>query len=123
MNGVFATVNVCTPGSTTQCQTIDHVLVDSGSIGLRLLANGAAGGELDPTAFPQQTDTSGNVIGQCNQFVDGFTWGSVALATIQMAGETASSVPNATVPGVPIQIIGDTRVPVGALQLFVRRRR
>ncbi len=111
VNGVFANVTVCTPGSTTQCQTIDHVLVDTGSIGLRLLANGAAGGELDPTQFPQQTGTSGNVIAQCNQFVDGFTWGSVSLATIQMAGETASSVPNATVPGVPIQIIGDTRVP------------
>lgn len=111
VNGVFATVTVCTPGSTTQCQTIDHVLVDTGSIGLRLLANGAAGGELDPTAFPQQTDTSGNPIGQCNQFVDGFTWGSVDLATIQMAGETASTVPNATAAGVPIQIIGDTRVP------------
>ena len=109
-NGSFATVTVCPPG-TSACQTIDHVLVDTGSIGLRLFAQGAAGGELDPTAFPLQTDASGNPIAQCNQFVDGFTWGSVSLATIQMAGETASTVPNATVPGVPIQILGDTRVP------------
>ena len=109
-NGAFATVTVCTPGTST-CQTIDHVLVDTGSIGLRLLAQGPAGGLLDPTAFPQQKDASGNVIGQCSQFVDGFTWGSVSLATIQMAGESASNVPNATVAGVPIQIIGDPRVP------------
>ncbi|HVP56424.1 MAG TPA: DUF3443 family protein [Candidatus Eisenbacteria bacterium] len=109
-NGVFATVIVCTPGTTT-CQTIDHVLVDTGSVGLRLLAQGAAGGLLDPTAFPLQTDGNGNAIGQCNQFVDGYTWGSVSLAMIQMAGETASTVPNATVAGVPIQIIGDPRIP------------
>src|SRR5664279_5010150 len=38
-NGSFATVTVCTPGTST-CQTIDHVLVDTGSIGLRLLSQG-----------------------------------------------------------------------------------
>ncbi len=51
------------------------------------------------------------LIATCNQFVDGFTWGSVSQATIQMAGEIASTVPGATVAGVPIQIIGDPRVP------------
>lgn len=111
VNGAFVTLSVCAPGTST-CQTIDHVLVDTGSVGLRLLAQGAAGGELNPTAFPLQTDTNGNVIGQCNLFVDGFTWGSVSLATIQLAGEIASTVPNATVPGVPIQVIGDPRVPL-----------
>jgi hypothetical protein len=102
VNGAFATVTVCVPNTTT-CQTIDHVLVDTGSIGLRLLAQGTAGGELNPAGFSLQTDANGNPIAQCNQFVDGFTWGSVSVATIQMAGETAFSV--------PIQIIGDTRVP------------
>ncbi len=110
VNGAFATVTVCTPNTTT-CQTIDHVLVDTGSVGLRLLAQGAAGGELDPTAFPLQVDANNNPIAQCNQFVDGFTWGSVSLATIKMAGEVTGTVPNSTVPGVPIQIIGDPRVP------------
>lgn len=117
VNGAFTTVTVCTPNTTT-CQTIDHVLVDTGSTGLRLLAQGTPGGLLDPTAFPLQTDSSNNPIAECNQFLDGFSWGSVALATIQLAqasgglpGETASTVPGATVPGVPIQIIGDPRVP------------
>ncbi len=92
-NAAFATITVCVPNTTT-CQTIDHVLVDTGSIGVRLLAK-AAGGELDPAIvpLPQQT-VSGSVIAQCNQFVDGFTWGSVSLATVQMAGETAPSLPN-----------------------------
>ena len=109
-NGLFATITVCTPGTST-CQTIDHVLVDTGSIGLRLLAQGTAGGLVDPTAFPLQVDASQNPIGECNQFLGGFTWGSVSLAQIQMSGEIASTVPGATVAGVPIQIIGDSRVP------------
>jgi hypothetical protein len=103
VNGAFVTVTVCAP-NTTNCQTIDHVLVDTGSIGLRLLANSpAAQGLLNPAPFPLQVDANNNPLGECNQFVDGFTWGSVAIATVQMAGETATSL--------PIQIIGDTRVP------------
>jgi hypothetical protein len=112
VNGLFATVTVCQPGTTT-CQTIDHVLVDTGSNGLRLIAQGAAGGEFDPTGFPLQLDASNNPIAECNQFVGGVMWGSVSLATIEMAGETASTVPGAAAaaPGVPVQVVGDTRVP------------
>jgi hypothetical protein len=121
-NGAFATITVCVPGSTTQCQTIDHVLVDTGSIGVRLLAK-AAGGELDPSIvpLPQQT-MNGSVIAQCNQFIDGFTWGSVSLATVQLtqpsgglAGETASTPPNATVQGLPVQLIGDPNPDIPAV--------
>ena len=41
-NGVFASVTVCAPG-TTNCQTIDNVLVDTGSYGLRLFAGQVQG--------------------------------------------------------------------------------
>ena len=46
-NGIFTTVTVCVPGTST-CQTIDNVLVDTGSIGLRLLS-ASAGGEFNLT--------------------------------------------------------------------------
>src|ERR1019366_284235 len=49
-NQGFVTVTVCIPGTNT-CQNIDHVLVDTGSSGLRLLSS-AGGGELTPT-LPQ----------------------------------------------------------------------
>jgi hypothetical protein len=102
VNGAFATVTVCEP-NTSNCQVIDHVLVDSGSIGLRVLAK-AAGGELDPTIVPLTPQMqNGNPVAECEQFVDGFTWGSVPLATVQMAGETAT--------GIPVQVIGDPSIP------------
>ena len=93
-NFIFVSVTVCVPGSSN-CQTIDHVQVDTGSSGLRLLAS-----VISPTlSLPQQTDTNGNPVVECAQFADGFSWGPVKMADIHIAGEQANSV--------PIQIIGD----------------
>lgn len=90
-NGVFTTVSVCIP-STSNCQSIDGVLVDTGSYGLRLLNSGAGGGALT-LSLPQQNGPNGNPIGECAEFVSGFTWGPVVTADVQIAGEKASSMP------------------------------
>lgn len=99
-NGVFVSVTVCVP-STSNCQTINDVLVDTGSYGLRLLAS--SGGGALTVALPTQSGP----VGECAPFVDGFTWGPVASADIQISGETASAV--------PVQIIDSTfsTVPAG----------
>jgi hypothetical protein len=100
VNTMFTSVTVCAPGSTTNCQTIDHIQVDTGSYGLRLLAPALT------VTLPVETLTNGNSLAECTQFVDGFAWGSVAMADIQIAGETAKSL--------PVQIIGDpnfTNIP------------
>lgn len=90
-NGAFASVTICSPG-TTNCQTIPNILVDTGSIGLRLLAS--------TITVPLTRETvSSNTLLECNQFVDSFTWGAVAPADVKLAGEIASSV--------PIQVIDD----------------
>src|ERR1700684_3171714 len=47
-NGACATVTVCVPGTST-CQTIDGMLVDTGSSGLRILSSALTSGRL-----PQQ---------------------------------------------------------------------
>ena len=96
VDGVFTSVIVCVPG-TSNCQTIDHVLVDTGSIGLRILSS-----ELT-VSLPQENDASNNALVECAQFSDGITWGSLRLADVKMAGEQAS--------GIPIQVIGDPTFP------------
>jgi hypothetical protein len=90
-NGAFTTVMICVPGQST-CQLIDGVLVDTGSSGLRVLSSALT------LSLPQQVDSAGAPIVECNQFVDGITWGPVQTADIKLAGETASAV--------PIQVIG-----------------
>ena len=96
-NTLYTSVTVCFPGSATNCQTIDHIEVDTGSYGLRLLApvmNAALN-------LPVQLASNGNSLVQCTQFVIGYSWGPVVAADVLIGGETASSV--------PIQAIGDPR--------------
>ena len=95
-NGIFTSVTVCVPG-TTSCQTIDNVLVDTGSMGLRLISG------VLTLSLPQVSDPSNSPIAECNQFLDGFTWGPMRTADIQLAGEKASAV--------PIQVIADPSLP------------
>jgi Protein of unknown function (DUF3443) len=96
-NGAFASVTVCVP-STTTCQTIDDVLVDTGSSGLRLLSS------VLTAALPQQKASDGNAVVECLPFVSGYTWGPVQTADIELSGEKASSV--------PIQVISGSDFPV-----------
>src|SRR5579863_5797810 len=85
INGGFVSVNICLPGTTT-CQTIDNVLLDTGSFGLRLLASQVT---INP---PVLTDNNGNTLNDCVQFLDNsFLWGNVVSVDVKMAGEVASS--------------------------------
>ncbi len=95
VNLLFTTVTICTPGSALNCRSIDHVLVDTGSTGLRILSS-----LISPTPLlQQQTDAGGNPIVECGQFADGYTWGPVKVADVRISGELASST--------PVQVIGD----------------
>jgi hypothetical protein len=85
-NAAFTSVTVCVPGTST-CQTIDDVLVDTGSSGLRLLSSALK------LSLPAQ-QTGGSNLGECVQFADLFyIWGSIQTADVKLAGEIASSVP------------------------------
>jgi hypothetical protein len=97
VNGLFATVTVCVPG-TSQCQTIDHVLVDTGSTGLRLLQS------VVTLSLPAWTDDSGVALAQCTQFVSSFTWGALWSADLRIAGEQANNL--------AIQLIDESAYPV-----------
>jgi len=44
-------------------------------------------------SLPQQNGSNGNPVGECAEFVSGFTWGPVVTADVQIAGEKASAVP------------------------------
>jgi hypothetical protein len=99
-NIAFVSVTLCAPGSTTNCQTIDHVQVDTGSTGLRILASAINSSLL--SAMPTETDASANPVGECFGYVDGYTFGSVRQADFQIAGEKVANM--------PLQAIGDTGV-------------
>ncbi len=84
INEAFITVTVCVPNTTT-CQTVDHVLVDTASSGLRLLSS------VLTIPLPQQNDSAGNPLDECAVSLDGYVWGPVALADVLITGEKAPS--------------------------------
>ena len=103
VNGAWTTVTICVPGSTTNCQIVDNVLVDTGSVGLRMLSSALT--TVPASSLGTITDSTGNQLQECVQYGDtSYTWGPVMLADVGVAGEKAASI--------PIQIIGGSSAGV-----------
>ncbi len=98
INAPFTNVTICYPNSST-CQTIDHVLVDTGSYGLRILSSVINSNLNLPTIYAPNGDPAA----ECAQFFSGILWGSVKNADIKIASESAASI--------PIQVVADTSSP------------
>lgn len=98
INHAYVTVTVCAPGSKTGCATVDHVLLDTGSSGLRLVGSVLSAA----VQLVAETDSGGHSVAECVTFGGGQTWGPVAQADVTLAGEAAARV--------PIQIMDDAGV-------------
>ncbi len=97
LNIPCASVTICVPGSTTNCQTINNLLVDTGSYGLRIFSS-----LVTNITLPAVTDTlSGDAIGECVGYLDGSgDWGSVNYADVYLGGTSGQKASN-----IPIQLI------------------
>ena len=100
-NTPYATVTVC--DAAGNCSTVDHVLVDTGSYGLRLFAS-AIGSNVQLTPMTSTTaTTSGQPIGECASFISSAVWGPVRIATIKLGTMSTRDV--------PVQILADPSFP------------
>jgi hypothetical protein len=104
VNIPYVSVTICPPGAqgSNQCATIDHMQLDTGSVGIRVL--GSALGSALAANLPAQTgatdDPTGNAaIAECALFSYGYTWGSIKRADVTIGSKVASNM--------PIQVIGD----------------
>jgi len=98
LNAPYTSVLICAPG-TSNCQSIDGILVDTGSVGLRIFQS--------QLSIPlQPINLSGGSLNACQSFADmQFLWGKVAPADVYLAGEKAK--------GISIQLIADpTEFPI-----------
>lgn len=101
VNIAYVTVKICQP-STTNCQMIDHIQVDTGSSGLRIF------GSVLNLQLNVLNSPGGLPIAECSQFADGSSFGPVAVADLVMP------VSGAAASGLAIQVIGDANFPVPA---------
>lgn len=93
INALSGSINICQP-NTQNCYTVNNVLFDTGSEGVRILASAL------PTNFLTPISTNNGNESECAVFADGVTFGNVALAQVQLGGLTSSSI--------PVQIIGQS---------------
>jgi hypothetical protein len=92
-NKPCVSVTICTPG-TSNCQTIDDILLDTGASGLRIFSS------LLTVPLTQISSGSG-LLANCIQYADGSAeWGPVKTADIILGNEPAVTI--------PIQIIDST---------------
>jgi|GEM_PF-2721211 N-acetylneuraminic acid mutarotase len=93
-NGMAATLRVCAP-NTTNCRRIRATLVDSGSTGVIVFAS-----KLGGVSLPPVTDTTtGNTLGDCEQYVTSSVWGWVASADVYLGSQKIT---------LPIHVLDDT---------------
>ncbi|CAJ5476421.1 DUF3443 family protein [Burkholderia pseudomallei] len=77
----YIDVQICVPG-TSQCVRVDHVQVDSGSTGLRIMKSA-----LNGLTLPLQANTSGAQISECMAYATSEVWGPVARSDVYVGGE------------------------------------
>ena len=94
INVLCGAVTICQPG-TNNCQTVSDLLIDVGSVGLRVF------GSVLATPLEQSVDAQGRPLGVCAFFADGTTsWGPVQLADVVLGEAQAVRT--------PIQVISPT---------------
>ncbi len=92
LNKPCVSVTICAPGSTTACQTIKDIILDTGSYGLRIFKQAFTGISL--SSLPSVTSDSGQPLATCAQFAGGSAeWGRVQLAYVVLGNEPAVTVP------------------------------
>jgi hypothetical protein len=81
---------------SNQCATVDHMLLDTGSAGVRVLGSalGSALADQLPAQSGASNDPTGNApLAECTMFGSGFTWGPVKRADVTIGSKTAGNLP------------------------------
>ena len=87
LNKPCVSVTICNPGTAT-CQTVNDILLDTGSYGLRIFKQA-----IPNLTLPSIASGSGS-LAACIQFADGTSlWGPIQLADVQLANEPAVQIP------------------------------
>ncbi|GFO53710.1 hypothetical protein GMSM_07170 [Geomonas sp. Red276] len=94
-NKPCVSVTICNPDGTG-CQQINDILLDTGSVGLRLFKQA-----IPASITMNQVTVSGGNLAGCVQFADGSSfWGPIQTANVQLGGESPVQI--------PIQVVDST---------------
>lgn len=100
VNHPYVTLTICNPTNLTSCATVNNILLDTGSVGLRIFSS------VLPISLPPISTGTNSGLFQCAVFGSGGVWGPVSQAAITMSNEPAVTV--------PIQVLAPAQGPAPA---------
>ncbi len=99
-NKPCVSVTICDPTST-YCQKINDILLDTGDYGLRIFQQALTVPGLLTALGQNQVEVNSAPLYECTEYGDGSSvWGPVQMASVVLGGEPAVQV--------PVQVIGST---------------
>jgi hypothetical protein len=101
-NRMLVSVKVCQEGSSV-CQTVNRIMLDTGSVGLRIHASALVSILGGLTVY---TSGGGGTTADCALFGNFYAWGPLRGADVYFAGEAA--------PGLALQVYDDDAVPMAS---------
>jgi hypothetical protein len=102
LNTAYTNIKICAPGNKTNCQVIDHVIVDTGSVGLRIASSVVNSKLLQ--AMPHVPTSGPQILTNCSVFASGQAlYGPVQTADVYIADKFAGNF--------PLQIFGKNLTP------------
>lgn len=115
-NVPYTTVKICAPGSTTNCQIIDHVTVDTGSTGLRIAASALSSSLQPGSGLPAVAGSAASTaLTECEIYVSSFVYGPVVSADVYIAGKLVKNA-NMQVFGAPGYSVPDACSNQGGIE-------
>jgi hypothetical protein len=112
LNKPCVSITICTSGTPT-CQTLNDIILDTGSFGLRIFK------KVLGTVTPSPITSGSGVLAECALFGDGTSlWGQVETIDVILGNERAVGVPiqviDSTFPGIPAVCINPEQDPATA---------
>lgn len=116
INTMYVSITLCRDQSGTSCQTIDNIILDTGSFGLKI--NKSALPESFIETLPRVTTNDDQMVYACNTFGSGYVFASEHYASLHLANDYTNNVVVQIIENAPTDEIPNSCVAKGPFDNF-----
>lgn len=116
INTMYISLTMCSNSSGTSCQTVDNIILDTGSFGVKI--NKSALPESFVLILPRVTTNAGNEVYACNTFGSGYVFADEHYAALNLAGTMTNDVVVQIIENSPSAEIPDSCIAKGPFDDF-----
>ncbi|MDD3265597.1 MAG: DUF3443 family protein [Burkholderiales bacterium] len=116
INTMYVSITLCTNSAGTNCQTIDNIILDTGSFGLKI--NKSALPESFVLQMPRVTTTDDQMVYACNTFGSGYVFAEEHYGILKLANTMTNNVIVQIIENSPSAEIPDDCIAKGPFDDF-----